>query len=77
MDRYDKKALKVKANVQNAFIVRDTFWTHVFNTVDNLPGADLQNIDMRSTSAKNVLLIFADLKNKKQINQKFKGAVRC
>lgn len=43
------------------------FWTHVFNAVDDLPCADLQNIDTRSTGAKNVILIFADLKNKNRL----------
>lgn len=32
--------------------------------MDNLPCTDLQNIDTRSTGAKDVILIFADLKNK-------------
>lgn len=36
----------------------------MLNTVDHLPGADLQNIDTRATSTKDVFLIFADLKNK-------------
>lgn len=43
------------------------FWTHVFNAVDDLSCADLQNIDTGCTGAKNVLLIFADLKNNRLI----------
>lgn len=38
-------------------------WTHMLHTVDDLPRADLQNIDTRSTGAEDVLFIFADLKN--------------
>lgn len=38
------------------------FWTHMLNTVHDLSSADLQNIDTRSTRAKDVLFIFADLK---------------
>lgn len=37
----------------------------MFYTVDDLSCADLQNIDTRSTSAKDVFLIFADLENKR------------
>lgn len=43
----------------------------MLDTVDNLPGADFQNIDTRATSAKDVFLIFADLKNKQ--TQSFKA----
>lgn len=35
----------------------------MLHTVDDLPRADLQNIDTRSTGAEDVLFIFADLKN--------------
>jgi len=35
----------------------------MLNTVDNLPCADLQNVDTRFTSAKDVLFIVADLEN--------------
>lgn len=41
----------------------------MLNTVHDLPCADLQNIDTRSTSAKDVLFILADLK---QINRQEK-----
>lgn len=41
-------------------------WTHMLNTVNDLPGADLQNIDSRATGAKDVFLIFADLKQKER-----------
>lgn len=36
----------------------------MLNTVNDLPSADLQNIDSRATGAKDVFLIFADLKKK-------------
>lgn len=49
-----------------AFKGNHPVWTHMLNTVDDLPRADLQNIDMRPTSAKDVLFIFADLKNKQR-----------
>lgn len=37
--------------------------THMFNTVNNLSSADLQNVDARSTRTKDVIFIFAYLKN--------------
>lgn len=46
----------------------------MLNTVDDLPRADLQNIDTRATSAKDVFLVFADLKNQKQTDE-VKGMV--
>lgn len=36
---------------------------HMFNAVNNLSSADLQNVDARSTRTKDVIFIFADLKN--------------
>lgn len=42
----------------------------MLHAVDDLPRADLQNIDARSTSAEDVLFIFADLKNTKKRNVK-------
>lgn len=37
--------------------------THMFNAVNNLSGADVQNVDARSTRTKDVIFIFADLEN--------------
>lgn len=37
--------------------------THMFNAVNNLSSADLQNVDARSTRTKDVIFIFADLEN--------------
>lgn len=42
----------------------------MLHAVDDLPRADLQNIDARSTSAEDVLFIFADLKNTKKREKK-------
>lgn len=36
----------------------------MLNTVNDLPSADLQNIDSRATGTKDVFLIFADLEKK-------------
>lgn len=47
----------------------------MLNTVNNLPRTDLQNIDMRATSAKDELLILADLKQSNAKNKnKYDGA---
>lgn len=35
----------------------------MFNAVNNLSSADLQNVDARSTRTKDVIFILADLKN--------------
>lgn len=41
----------------------------MFNAVDNLSCADLQNIDTRSTATKDELFILADLQTNKQSTQ--------
>lgn len=41
----------------------------MFNAVDDLSCADLQNVDTRSTTAKDELLILADLQTNKQSTQ--------
>lgn len=38
----------------------------MLNTVDDLPRTDLQNIDTSSTSAEDVIFIFAYLENKQR-----------
>lgn len=50
------------------------FWTYMLNTVHNFPCADLQNSDARSTSAEDVLLIFADLKRINGHRERLQGA---
>lgn len=37
--------------------------THMFNAVNNLSSADLQNVDAGATRTKDVIFIFANLKN--------------
>lgn len=68
--------------VRGSFVVKyhrctnnHQLWTHMLNTVDYLPRADLQNIDTRATSAKDVFLIFADLEKNRQ-DRGMKGAVK-
>lgn len=60
---WDRGSAVVNITVVRPLKGNHPVWTHMLDTVDDLPCADLQNIHTRSTRAKDVLLIFADLKH--------------